>query len=215
MKVKDRMTTTVITVEMETSMTEAFRLMKENDIRRLPVLEKGKVAGIITLTDLNQASPSSATSLSIHELNYLLAKTKIKDIIPKKQKLITVSPEAYIETAAKLMRQNTVSGLPVTENDKLVGIITESDIFDAFIDLLGFRDNGSRITVEAKDSPGSMAEIADIFKSFGVNITHIAVYGGEGVRDIVIRTAAVETSGLEKMLEERGYKIKHVLKNYK
>jgi CBS domain-containing protein len=111
MKVKDRMSTEVKAVQLDTSLTEAFRLMKEGNIRRLPVQDKGKLVGIITLSDLNQAAPSSATSLSVHELNYLLAKTKIKDILPKKQEVITVTPDTYIETAAKIMRKNKVSGL--------------------------------------------------------------------------------------------------------
>ncbi len=154
MKVKDRMATGVKTVDVESSITEAFRLMKDNKIRRLPVMDKGKLVGIVTLTDLNHASPSSATSLSIHELNYLLAKTKIRDIIPKKQKLITIGPENYIETAAKIMRENTISGLPVVEDGKLVGIVTETDIFDALIDILGVRRQHTRIDVLLKDPPG-------------------------------------------------------------
>ena len=126
---------------------------------------------------------------------------------------VTIESDSLLEEAAVIMREDRIGTLPVVEDGKLVGIITESDIFDAFIDLLGFRDSGSRITVEAKDSPGSMAEIAEIFKSFGVNITHIAVYGGEGVRDVVIRSEAVETAELEKLLNEHGYNVKHVLKN--
>ena len=137
MKVKDRMSTEVKVVQLDTSLNEAFRLMKESNIRRLPVQDKGKLVGITTLSDLNQAAPSSATSLSVHELNYLLAKTKIKDILPKKQTVFTVTPDTYIETAAKIMRQNKISGLPVIENDQLVGIITETDVFDALIDILG------------------------------------------------------------------------------
>ncbi len=213
MKVKDRMTTTVITVEMETSMTEAFRLMKENDIRRLPVLEKGKVAGIITLTDLNQASPSSATSLSIHELNYLLAKTKIKDIIPKKQKLITVSPEAYIETAAKLMRQNTVSGLPVTENDKLVGIITETDLFDSLIDILGVNQPHTRIDLFAEDKPGVLAEITGLIASKNINILNIVVYYDKkrDLYKVIIRIEDAEYSSVVEELKNKGYDIESVL----
>jgi len=92
-KVRERMTRDVITVNRETSITEAFRLMEKNKIRRLPVMDGDKLIGIVTLSDLNRAAPSSATSLSVHELNYLLAKTKIKDIIPKKQEILTVRPE--------------------------------------------------------------------------------------------------------------------------
>src|SRR5665647_3751189 len=140
MKVKNRMSENPRTIGLDSSVTEAFSLMKENNIRRLPVVDKEKVVGIITVSDLNQASPSMATTLSIHELNYLLDKTRIKDIMTKKQKLITIGPDNYIETAAKLMRENKVSGLPVLdEKGKMVGIITETDIFDAFIDILGVK----------------------------------------------------------------------------
>lgn len=108
MKVKDRMSGNVRTVQLESSLTDAFRIMKESNIRRLPVMDDTKLVGIVTLSDLNRASPSSATSLSMHELNYLLAKIKIKDILPKKMKLLTVSSESFIETAARIMRQHTV-----------------------------------------------------------------------------------------------------------
>lgn len=213
MYVKNRMTKNPYTIAADAPITDAVTLLREKGLKRLPVVDGEKVAGILTQSDIQKVSPTKATSLSIFEINYLLSKLTVKDAMTKKA--VIIEADSLLEEAAVLMRENRIGTLPVVEDGKLVGIITESDIFDAFIDLLGFRDNGSRITVEAKDSPGSMAEIADIFKSFGVNITHIAVYGGEGVRDIVIRTAAVETSGLEKKLEERGYKIKHVLKNRK
>lgn len=213
MYVKNRMTKNPYTIGADAPITDAVALLREKGLKRLPVVDGERVVGILTQSDIQKVSPTKATSLSIFEINYLLSKLTVKDAMTKKA--VTIEADSLLEEAAVLMRENRIGTLPVVENGKLAGIITESDIFDAFIDLLGFRDSGSRITVEAKDSPGSMAEIADIFKSFGVNITHIAVYGGEGVRDIVIRTAAVETSGLEKKLEERGYKIKHVLKNHK
>jgi acetoin utilization protein AcuB len=145
MKVKDRMTVDVKTVGPDTSITEAFRIMKENNIRRLPVIKDQELIGIVTLSDLNQASPSAATSLSIHELNYILAKTKIKDILPRNQQVITIKSNNYIETAAKIMRQHRISGLPVIDEGQLVGIVTETDIFDALIDILGVKQPHSRI----------------------------------------------------------------------
>lgn len=213
MKVKDRMTTQVITVDMDTSITEAFRLMKENDIRRLPVLEKGKPVGIITLTDLNQASPSSATSLSIHELNYLLAKTKIKDVIPKKQQLITVSPEAYIETAAKLMRQNTVSGLPVIENGKLVGIITETDLFDSLIDILGVNKPHTRIDLYVEDKPGTLADITGLIANKHTNILNTVVYFDKKINrhKVIIRIEDFDYQPLVEAFKNKGYEIESVI----
>ncbi len=213
MKVKDRMVTTVITVEMETSLTEAFRLMKENDIRRLPVLDKGKVVGIVTLTDLNQASPSSATSLSIHELNYLLAKTKIKDILPKKQKLVTVSPEAYIETAAKLMRQSKISGLPVIKDEEIVGIITETDLFESLIDILGVNTTHTRIDLYVDDKPGVLAEITGLIAEKNINILNTVVYFDKKINrhKVIIRIVDAQYGSVVEELKKRGYDIESVI----
>ncbi len=213
MKVKDRMTTRVITVDMETNINEAFRLMKENDIRRLPVFEKGKLKGIITLTDLNQASPSSATSLSIHELNYLLAKTKIKDIVPKKQKVLTVSPDTYIETAAKIMLQNTVSGLPVLDNDKLVGIITETDLFASLIDILGVNKPHTRIDLFAEDRPGVLAEITGLVAKQGVNILNAVVFFDKKANrhKVILRIEDIKYDEIVKEFKNKGYDIESVI----
>lgn len=213
MKVKDRMTTDVKTVNMDTSVTEAFRLMKENNIRRLPVMEKGKVVGIVTLTDLNQASPSSATSLSIHELNYLLAKTKIKDILPKKQSLLTIGSENYIETAAKIMRQNTISGLPVVNKGELVGIVTETDIFDALIDILGVKQAHSRIDFYIQDRPGTLAEIAGMIAEKGINILNSVVYYDKR-KDrykMILRIEELNYQPVVEELKKRGYEIESVI----
>lgn len=214
MKVKDRMATDVKTVDMNSSITEAFRLMKENNIRRLPVMDKEKVAGIVTLSDLNQASPSTATSLSIHELNYILAKTKIKDILPKKQKVITVEPDDYIETAAKIMRMNTVSGLPVLDHGKLVGIVTETDIFDALIDILGVKSAHTRIDFfAAEDRPGCLAEVTRLIGDRGINIINTVVYYDKrkGKYKMIFR---IEDDNYEPIVEElknKGYEIESVI----
>ena len=211
MYVKNWMTKNPHTIGADASITDAVALLREKGLKRLPVVDGERVVGILTQSDIQKVSPTKATSLSIFEINYLLSKLIVKDAMTKNA--VTIESDSLLEEAAVIMREDRIGTLPVVEDGKLVGIITESDIFDAFIDLLGFRDSGSRITVEAKDSPGSMAEIAEIFKSFGVNITHIAVYGGEGVRDVVIRSEAVETAELEKLLNEHGYNVKHVLKN--
>jgi len=213
MKVMDRMTTDVKTVELNGSVTEAFRLMKDNNIRRLPVMDKGKLVGIVTLADLNQASPSTATSLSIHELNYILAKTRIKDILPKKQQVLTVEPDNYIETAAKKMRQNMVSGLPVLENGKLVGIVTETDIFDALIDILGVKKAHTRIDFFAKDRPGSLAEVTGLIAAKGINIINTVVYYDEK-RDkfkVILRIEELNYQPVVDELISRGYEIESVI----
>lgn len=214
MKVKNRMSGNPKTVAMDTSVTEAFTLMKENNIRRLPVLEKGKVTGIITLSDLNQAAPSSATTLSIHELNYLLAKTKIKDVLPKKQKVVTISPESYIETAAKIMRENKISGLPVVdENEKLVGIVTETDIFDAFIDILGVKRDHTRIDFYTSDRPGTIAEITGLVAEKGKNIINTVVFfdNKKNMYKMVLRIEELNCQDVIEALKSRGYEVESVI----
>ncbi|NLN86416.1 MAG: CBS domain-containing protein [Syntrophomonadaceae bacterium] len=215
MKVKERMSLKVVTVNKETSINEAFSLMKENNIRRLPVMDKGTVVGIVTLSDLNQAAPSSATSLSIHELNYLLAKTKIKDILPKKQDVVIISPETYIETAAKKMRIHRVSGLPVIDGGKLVGIITETDIFDALIDILGVRKTHSRIDLYVDDQPGTIAKITGIIATGGKNILNTVAYY-DGQRDkykMIIRIEELDCDDVVQKLKESGYEVESVIES--
>lgn len=131
--VKDWMTTDVLVAEPSTPMLQAHKRMRENKIRRMPVCDGGKVAGIITRSDVRQAEPSDATSLNVWEINYLLAKLEVRDIMTKDVK--TVHPEDTIKTAATLMYENRIGALPVIDaEDKLVGIITESDIFRVMIE---------------------------------------------------------------------------------
>ncbi|MEG2658514.1 MAG: CBS and ACT domain-containing protein [Clostridiales bacterium] len=214
MFVKTRMTTNPITVTSETSIAEAYGLVKENKIRRLPVVDNGKLVGIVTEKELQQLTPSKATTLSIYEVNYLLAKTKVKSAMSKD--VIITTPDTLLEEAAVSMRENNVSALPVVDNGKIVGIITETDIFDAFTDLLGAREYGSRITVIADDSPGVLAKIANIMGDFGVNIIRLAVYRSESDKSrVVIRINSVNTENIEKTLEDSGYPVVHVSKNIK
>jgi acetoin utilization protein AcuB len=213
MYVKSKMTANPYTIAFQAPINEAIELMREKSIKRVPVIDGEKVVGMLTHMDIQTLSAPKTTTLSIFELNYLLSKAKVSDAMTKE--VITISPDALLEEAAVLMRENRISSLAVMKDNKLVGIITESDIFDAFIELLGFRDKGSRITVEAADVPGALADIAEIFQSFDANITHVAVYrGNSGKSDVVIRTNTMNTDAIEKELEAQGYKIVHMIKNY-
>jgi len=146
MRIRDMMTRNPITVSSDTLVLDAQRIMQENNIRRLPVVEKGKLVGIITKHDLLEASPSPATSLSIHELNYLLSKMVVKDIMKKNP--LTLSPDTPFEEALKIGQEKKIGSFPVMENGKLVGIATESDIVRFLTRSLGIREEGSRITIE-------------------------------------------------------------------
>jgi acetoin utilization protein AcuB len=140
------MTKNPITVESDTLVLDAQKIMKENNIRRLPVVDKGKLKGIITKHDLLEAAPSPATSLSIHELNYLLSKMKVKEIMKKDP--FTVPPDMPFEEALKIGQEKKVGSFPVVENGKLVGIATESDLVRFLTRALGIKEEGSRITIE-------------------------------------------------------------------
>ena len=212
MYVKNRMTTNPYTIAFDAPITEVIELMREKKLKRVPVVHGDRVVGMLTHGDIQKVSPTKATTLSIYELNYLLAKTRVSDAMTKE--VITISPDSLLEEAAVLMRDSKVSTLVVVKNDKLIGIITESDIFEAFIDLLGFREVGSRITIQAQDVPGVLADIAEIFSGLDFNITHIAVYRrNAGYSDIVIRTSSINTDILEQKLNDHGYKIENVIRN--
>ncbi len=169
MRIRDMMTRNPITVESDTFVLDAQRIMKENNIRRLPVLEKGKLVGIVTKHDLLEASPSPATSLSIHELNYLLSKMKVKEIMKKNP--VTVSPDTPFEEALRIGQEKKIGSFPVVENGKLVGIATESDLVRFLTRALGVREEGSRITIEGLG--GKLVDLEKIIQTVNQHQTVI------------------------------------------
>ncbi|MGI6679590.1 MAG: CBS and ACT domain-containing protein [Dehalobacterium sp.] len=207
MHVRSKMTKEPVTITKQTTIADAFELMRKHNIRRLPVLENGKLVGIVTDRDLSEVSPSPATSLSVFEINYLLAKMKIKDAIPKKQTVITIEPDAYVEEAAIKMREHKIGALPVVDGGKLVGIITETNIFDAFIELLGVKEQGSRIDIEVEDQPGVLANVTQLIQKSAANISRVAVFREDGKTYIVIRLTSFYGEPIIKTLEENGYKV--------
>jgi acetoin utilization protein AcuB len=212
MFVKTKMTTNPFTVSPDQTIPDAHELMVQHGVKRLPVIKNNKLVGVVSKEDIDKYSPSKATSLSMGEITYLLSKTKIKQIMSKN--LITISPNSLLEEAAILMRDNKVSFLPVVENNKLVGIITESDIFDSFIELLGFREPGVRLTVEVDDEPGIMSNLTNIIGQFGANITRVAVYRGEnGKSAIVVGINSFNTTEIEKSIVDQGYRILYKIQN--
>lgn len=200
MYVKSKMTPNPVTVTPDVSISTAFGIMKERQFRRLPVVQGGKLIGIVTEKELQQVSPSTATSLSVFELNYLLEKTTIKDAMSRDP--ITVQDDDLIEKAALLMRTNKVGALPVMHGDQLVGMITESDIFDAFIDTMGFRNPGVRLDLRLEDRAGSIAAVINAISQAGGNITHLTMHG-DG--ELVVRIAEEHAEAVVKALEAAGY----------
>jgi acetoin utilization protein AcuB len=174
MYVQQFMTSQVITVSPNESILNAMNIMKTKRINRLPVLNSGKLVGIVTDGDLRAASPSPVTSLSKFEMNELLSKVSIKDVAVKK--VVTCTPDTLIEDAALLMREHKIGALPVMEGEKMVGIITQNNILDAFLDVMGVRSPGKRIVVEVRDELGVINEVSSVIRSFETDMTSLAVY---------------------------------------
>lgn len=212
MFVKSKMTTNPFTVSIDSSITQAHDIMSKNNIKKLPVLKDGKLVGVVSMQDVAHASPSNATSLSMNELAYLIAKLKVKDIMTPNP--ITIQQTALIEEAAILMRSNKVSFLPVMDKDQLVGVITESDLVDELISLLGFNAPGTRLTIEVDDAPGIISNIGKIFSNYNTNINNIAVYrGGNNKTDVVLGVNTLNTEDIEKELADSGYVVTYKLQN--
>ena len=210
MYIKDYMTTDLVTITPDTSVTKAQDLLKKHDINRLPVVENEQLVGLITKDILIKHSPSGATSLSAHEVNYLLEKTVVKDIM--KKKIMTIEPNRLIEEAASIMRANNVGVLVVTENEQLVGIITDKDIFKAFVDVSGYDTPGTSIVVElVGDRKGVIEEIGDALVESDINLTHMIVYHNENnaIR-IVLHVDAVDPTTLTDAIQARGYEVKSI-----
>jgi acetoin utilization protein AcuB len=165
MRIRDMMTKNPVTVDSETLVMDAQKIMKENNVRRLPVVDKGKLLGIVTKHDILEASPSPATSLSVHELNYLLSKMKVKEIMKKSP--VTLTPDTPFEEALKIGQEKKIGSFPVLENGKLVGIATESDIVRFLTRALGVREEGSRITIE-----GLGGKLSDLEKIISIVNQH-------------------------------------------
>ncbi|HEY89645.1 MAG TPA: CBS domain-containing protein [Thermoflexia bacterium] len=178
MLVKQRMTTHPITITTDTPVSESLSFMRQNNIRRLPVLnKKGELAGIVSEKDLLYASPSPATSLSVYEVGYLLTKLKVKTIMAKD--VITVAANAPLEEAARIMVDNKIGGLPVMKDGELVGIITETDIFTTILEMLGAREQGLRVTIHAENKPGLLNRITRAIAELGGDIIALGTFYGD------------------------------------
>lgn len=188
MFVSDWMTKKVLTVGSDDSVTDVVNLMKENKIKHVPVLKDDKLVGIISDRDIKKFCPSEATTLDMYELHYLLAKAKVKEVM--KTKVVTISPDTPVEEAARVMFDETIGCLPVVDKGKLVGIISDRDIFRVLVDITGVRHDGVRIFLTIEDRPGSVREVADIIRKHDFGLQSVLTsYEGvkEGYRDTVIR----------------------------
>ncbi len=194
MLVKDRMSRHPITITEDTPINEALRKMQQENVRRFPVLNKeGKMVGIVLEKELLYASPSPATSLSVFELHYLLSKITVKEVMTRD--VITVDENCPLEEAARIMADNQIGGLPVMRDDRLVGIITETDLFKIFLELLGAREQGVRLTMLVAEGKGVLADLTRKIAEIGGNIVSLGTFLGD---DVTNRLIAAKVSGIPK-----------------
>jgi acetoin utilization protein AcuB len=192
MLVGERLSKPVITISPDMPITEAINLFKKEHIRRAPVIKEGKLIGIVTEGNLINASPSAATTLSIWEMNYLLTKIKVSEVMTKN--VMTVTEDTPIEQAARIMADNKIGGVPVMRDGYVVGIITETDLFKLFLELMGAREMGVRVTALVTDKPGGLAELSAEIAAQKGNFVSFGVFVGE---DSSNRMVTFKVSGMD------------------
>ena len=208
MQIREWMSRDVITVTPETSLFKAAKLLKEHDIRRLPVVdEKKRLVGIISDRDVRAASPSRATTLEMYELMYLLSEIKVRDVMTASP--ISISPEQTVERVALLMEEKSIGGLPVVdENNTVVGIITDHDIFKVFVAITGVRHGGLHLAFEVDDTPGTMRPVFDVLRDHKAIVLSMLTSSDEHAateaakRRLYIRIRPMEREQEDRLLEE-------------
>jgi acetoin utilization protein AcuB len=209
MFVAKRMTPNPKIIESEATIADASEMMRTYKIRRLPVVDNGRLVGIVTDRDLRSVSPSPATTLSIFELNYLLAKMKVKDIMHKD--VVTIDVGATIEEAALSMSNHHIAGLIVVNSSgTVVGIITETNIFNSFVDIMGLKEGKTRFTFRVPNQAGVLHDITQVFKDMDINISSLASYQTEEGGEMVVRCNVQDTKALTERLAAIGYPPMHI-----
>ena len=208
MLVKNRMSRHPITVTADVHIDEALKVMRDNTVRRLPVVDKdGRLVGIVSEMDLLYASPSPATSLSVYEIHYLMARITLQDVMTKE--VISIEEDTPLEEAARIMVDNKIGGLPGVRDGTLVGIITETDLFKIFLELLGAREKGVRLTLRAPNRKGVLASITGQIAQMGGDIISLGTFLGEDPTEglLTIKVAEVPQDQLVEALETLEMKL--------
>ncbi len=211
MLIGDRMTRRPITVNLDIPINEALTLMREEKVRRLPVLDKnGKLAGIVSDKDILYASPSPATTLSMHEMHYLLSKITVSDVMTKD--VITVEEDAAVEQVARVMADNKIGGTPVMREGELVGIITETDVCKMLLEMLGARSHGLRLTLNLRERVGILADVSRQVANVGGNLVALGTFYGEDPahRVITLKVKNVSKQALIEALESLDVEIQNI-----
>lgn len=210
MLVHEWMTANPRTVNGSTPVMEAMHLLREGGYRRLPVVQDGALIGIVTDRDLKEATPSKATTLSVYELNYLLSKLTVDEVMTKP--VITVAPDDPIEEAALAMEEHRVSGLPVVDGTTVVGILTITDLLRALVTFLGLREGGTRVTAELPDEPGVLARVARAGPPSNIIAAVTAKIHEGNQRTLVVRVSGDGADGFADRLQADGLDVTDVRK---
>lgn len=208
MLVGERMSKPVITISPDLPVPEAINLFKKERIRRAPVVRDGKLVGIVSHGDLLNASPSPVTTLSIWEMNYLLSKITVSEVMTKN--VLTVTEDTPIEQAARIMADNKIGGLPVMRDGYVVGIITETDLFKIFLELLGARETGVRVTALIEDRPGQLARFTEAVAEKRGNFVAFGIIAGETPADKLL-TCKIQGLTPEQVRETLTPVVKEIL----
>lgn len=204
MLVNNWMSKKVVTIDENDSMQDAINLIKQHKINMLPVMKKGKLVGVVTDRDLKKASASDATTLDVHELLYLISKIKVKEIMSKKP--VTIPINFTIEETATILLEHNISGAPVVDNDnQVVGIITQTDIFKVIISLTGIAKKGIHFGIRVKDISGSIKEVADVIRSYGGRLASILTsyeMVKQGYRNVYIRAYGIDRSRFKNLIDD-------------
>lgn len=210
MLIKDWMATAILTVDANTSVMRATRTMKENSIRRLPVLAHGKLVGVITDRDLKEASPSSTSDIDIHEMYYLLSEMKVKDVMT--DKCISLKQDDTLEKAALVMLKERISGIMILDDsDNLVGLLSETDIMRGFIEATGIQDGSYQYVIEMPDGSGSTTKVIDLLRKKDARVLSILTSFSDAPRGS--KTVAIRISADEATAGDLGKEIE-ALENY-
>jgi acetoin utilization protein AcuB len=193
MLVGERMSRPVITVSPADPINDVLALFRREHIRRAPVIQDGRLVGIVTQTDLLNASPSPVTSLSIWEVNYLVSKVTVQKVMTRK--VITVDRDTPIEEAARIMADKKIGGMPVVSGGKVVGVITETNLFKIFLELMGARQKALRVTATIPDKKGELAKVTRAVAAAGGNFLAFGMFAGP---DSSSKTLTFKVEGLDK-----------------
>lgn len=216
MLVKEWMATSPIVIEENTSIMKATQIMKENDIRRIPVVRNGHLVGIISDRDIKEAAPSKATTLDVHELYYLLSEIKVKDIMTPDP--ITLKTDDSVEKAAVIMLENRISGMPVLDdNGQVVGMITQTDVFKVMISITGAYKSPIQIAFDIDDTPGSLNKLLNALREHGGRIVSVLTSHENmpaGRREVYMRLKDMPDNELQKLVEflKKDFKVLFVIK---